>query len=120
MAIDKHDLGHVSTATWHAVPGNILTYSLSIFIIAIIDRILHFLNGSSYSNHTIEFLLLLIIIGGCGYVVFLSIYYLKFNQLCDAIHCALIVAGIAWFGWLYVKFRSPNDNQFAAIGGRMV
>ena len=119
FAIDRHDLGAASAATWHAFPGNILTYSLSIFMIAVIDRILHFLNSSSYSNHSIEFLLILIVIAGCGYIVYQSIYFLKFSQLCDAIYYAKIVAVIAWIAWLYVKLRSPHEDQFAAMGGQI-
>jgi uncharacterized membrane protein len=118
--LDKFDKGVVSTNTMHEYPGNLLTYGLGIFIIAIIDRIIHlFKRTNRYTNNVLEFLLLIIIIGACTAVVGLSIGKLKFNKLADSIFYAKATVIIAWIGWIYVKFRSPEYANFSAIGGPM-
>jgi hypothetical protein len=118
VAIDSYNQGHVSIETMSSLSGNILTYSLSIFLIAAIDRILHlFFKTSSYSNNSIEFLFIIILVFATGYVVFSSLRALKNAQIDDAIDYAKYVTFIAWGVWIYVKLQGSRANNFSSIGG---
>jgi hypothetical protein len=118
MVIDDYNLNTISEETIKSLPSNILTYSLGIFLIAVIDRIIHLLfKTSEFSNNVLEFFGIIFAILGTGTLVFLSLKSLKNSLVEDAILYAKYVAFVSWFLWFYVKLKGSRANNFAAIGG---
>ncbi|MCB9310862.1 MAG: hypothetical protein H6567_12455 [Lewinellaceae bacterium] len=118
ILIDNYNFNQVVEETNRSLPNNILTYSLGIFLIAIIDRIVYLLfKTSKYSNNVLEFFGIMFALFGTGVLVFLSLKSLKNTQIESSISYAKYVAFVAWFAWLYVKFQSTKTNNFSPIGG---
>lgn len=118
IAIDNYNLNQIAEETNKSLPSNILTYSLGIFLIAAIDRIIHLLfKTSKYSNNVLEFFGILFASLLTGILVFLSLKSLKNTLIEDAILYAIYVAFIAWFSWFYVKLQGSKTNNFSPIGG---
>lgn len=118
LAIDNYNLNKIAEETHKSLPSNILTYSLGIFLIAAIDRIIHLLfKTSKYSNNVLEFFGIVFALFGTGVLVFLSLKSLKNTLIEDAILYAKYVAFVAWLAWFYVKLQGSKTNNFSPIGG---
>lgn len=118
IAIDNFSSDKVSDETYKSLPSNILTYALSIFLVAAIDRIIHLLfKTSKYSNNVLEFFGILFCCLGTGALVFFSLKSLKTSSLPNAISYANWVVLISWGVWFYVKLQGSKANNFSPIGG---
>lgn len=118
IAIDNYNLNKIAEETHKSLPSNILTYSLGIFLIAAIDRIIHLLfKTSKYSNNVLEFFGIVFALFGTGALVFLSLKSLKNTLIEDAVLYAKYVAFVAWLAWFYVKLQGSKTNNFSPIGG---
>lgn len=118
IAIDNYNSNSISSETHKSLPSNILTYSLGIFLIAAIDRIIHLLfKTSKYSNNILEFFAILFACLGTGILVFLSLKSSKNTLIDDAINYSRYVAFIAWATWFYVKIQGSKANNYSPIGG---
>lgn len=118
IAIDNYNLNKIAEETYKSLPSNILTYSLGIFLIAAIDRMIHLLfKTSKYSNNVLEFFGIIFALFGTGALVFFSLKSLKNTLIDDAIFYAKYVAFVAWLAWFYVKLQGSKTNNFSPIGG---
>lgn len=118
--LDDYNLNYISNETFSAIASNTITYSLSIFLVSIIDRILRlFINTSPYHNNVLEFFSILILVIITAFTVYLTLKDIKQSLYISAIWKSLIVTMIAWLYWLYVKFISNRGNSFDSIGGQM-
>jgi hypothetical protein len=120
IAIDNYYLNKIAEETHKSLPSNILTYSLGIFLIAAIDRIIHLLfKTSKYSNNVLEFFGIVFALFGTVALVFLSLKSLKNTLIEDAVLYAKYVAFVALLAWFYVKLQGSKTNNFSPIGGIM-
>jgi len=118
LVIDYFSIDHASVETYKSLASNMLTYGLSIFLIAAIDRIIHLLyKTSAYSNHVLEFFGILLSCIGTAFIVFFSLKALKNSLFEDAIKYARYLSIIAWAAWFYVKLQGSKTNNYSAIGG---
>lgn len=118
LVIDNFTTSQITEETYKSLPSNILTYSLSIFFVAAIDRIIHLLfKTSKYSNNVLEFFVILFLCLGTGVIVYISLKALKNAIIVDAVFYARYVAVIAWALWFYVKLQGSKANNFSPIGG---
>lgn len=118
ITIDIYSTNNISNETMNLLPSNILTYSLGIFLIAAIDRIIYlFFKTSKYTNNILEFFGILFACLATAFIVFLSLKSFKNSIVDDAIRYAKYVVLIAWVAWFYVKIQGSKGNNFSAIGG---
>ena len=118
VLIDIFNKDKVSEEVMHSLPGNILTYALGLFLIAIIDRSIYLLfKTSQYQNNILEFFVIAFIFLITSFFVFCSLKSLKGQYYIDAHSYAKYVMFISWGAWLYVKFRGTKDSNYSAIGG---
>ncbi|CCG53718.1 Hypothetical transmembrane protein [Flavobacterium indicum GPTSA100-9 = DSM 17447] len=118
MAIDNYNLDGISDETFKTLPSNLLTYSLGIFLIATIDRVLFlFFRTGEYSNNILEFFAILFLICGTGFLVFVSLKSIKNSSIDEALKYAKYITVIAWAAWFYVKLQASKSNNFSPIGG---
>ncbi len=118
MISDDYTKGKMAEETFNAVAGNILTYSLAIFLVSSIDRIIYlFYKASKYTNNVLEFLLIICVVIITGYFVFLTQKSIKYAYYQNAIGYASYIVFIAWISWFYVKIKGSKDNNYATIGG---
>jgi len=116
--IDDYNYSKPSVMNIQALPNNIITYALSIFFVATIDRIIYlFKKSSKYDNIILEFLLILAVIFTNLWLVYKSVKCLKFNIINRSILYACIVDILAWGAWIYVKVQNTDSNNFSSIGG---
>lgn len=121
IMLDDYNLDHISNETYSAIAGNILTYSLSIFLVAIIDRILLLISKTSkYHNNIIEFFVTLILLILTSILVYHTLKDLRKMRYVAAIKFSFSVAIITWIYWLFVKFGSNKEDNFSSIGGSML
>jgi hypothetical protein len=118
LVIDDYNLGCISSETYGNFASNILTYSLSIFLVAVIDRIIHLLfKTSTYSSNIIEFFFIIFMCISAAFIVYLSLRAIKRSLIDEAITYSYYVAVVAGFAWIYVKLQGTKANNFATIGG---
>lgn len=120
IILDDYNLDYISNETCSAIAGNILTYSLSIFLVAIIDRILLLISKTSkYHNNILEFFIIMILLMLASILVYFTLKDLRKLQYLAAIKLSFSVVLITWAYWLYVKFQSNKEDNFSSIGGPM-
>lgn len=116
--IDDYNLSQFSEETYRALPSNLLTYSLGIFLIASIDRMIFLLfRTSKYSNNVLEFFAIIFAIIGVGVLVFFSLKSIKNSLIEDAVQYAKYLALSASLAWFYVKLQGSKANNFSPLGG---
>lgn len=109
----------IENSDWLAYAGNILTYSLTLFFVAIVDRVMHLLfKTGRYSNNVIEFLLIIIVSFLLGWlVVYKALKALRYDEVSRAIYYSFILGICSWAAWWYVKIQGSRANNFAPLGG---
>jgi len=120
IAIDWYNLSQITEATNKSLPSNILTYSLGIFLVAAIDRIIHLLfKTGKYSSNVLEFFGILMALLVTAILVYFSLRCLRNTLIEDAMLYAMYIAFIAWFAWFYVKLQGAKADNYSPIGGRI-
>lgn len=118
--IDDYNIGRISDATYQALASNILTYALSLYIVSTIDRIIHLIwKTGKYTNHTIEFLLIVAISLFVVFIVYKSVKLNRHEEISNSIKWAIYLALIAWGTWWYVRLQATKGNNFSPIGGEV-
>lgn len=121
LVISHYQEGHIDDNVIRETSGNLITYSAVIFITCFIDRIIQLFKKSDYSNNTIEFLILFVIVFGLAiFFVYKSIWYNKFNHIEDSIWHAVYLSGLSSCLWIYVKTRDRSFGNFNALGGEIL
>lgn len=120
FSIEKAQSDFISDGTWKGLPWNLFTYSVPIFMISFIDRLIHLLQTTSkFKKNLREFLVLILVLGGGGYLAYQSLVHSRFNRLNESILYAFFFTSVAWFVWVYVKIKTPSYNNYSSIGGAM-
>lgn len=120
FAIEKAQTDTITDKTWITLPWNLFTYTLPIFMISFIDRLIYLLKTTNKFNKNVrEFLLLILVSGGGGTLAYISLVSSKFNRLNESIVYSFLFTVVAWFVWIYVKIKTPSYNNFSTLGGAM-
>jgi hypothetical protein len=118
ILIDNYNFNQMGEDTKQSLPSNIITYSLGIFLVAALDRVIYLMfKASSYSNNVLEFFGILFALILTSVLVFLSLKSLKNTLLSDAILYGKYLTFVAWVAWFYVKLQGSKASNFSPIGG---
>lgn len=117
IAIDYFKGDTLGKETWEILPGNILTYYLSIVSVAIVDRIIYIVKDERYRHKITEvliiaFVIILYII--LTYLSFRFVYHKEFNK---ATNCALIATLFAYGMWWIANWKEQKVDPFNPLGG---
>ena len=118
IAIDLFDGDKISHEVYTGLAGNIITYSLGLFLVAMLDRTIYLLfRTSTYSNNVLEFFAIIFVLIVTLVIVYFSLKYIKDQLYMKAIRYAFALAILGWFSWVYVKIRGSKSNNYSPLGG---
>lgn len=100
-------------------PYNLATYAISIFLVAMVKRVLVFVDDSKYRHKKLEILLLTLLLLIQGVLIFFTysnIYHENFDR---ALMLNLFVVMISWLLWWWAFKDDTITDPFSALGGKI-
>jgi len=107
----------ITDETYHSTPNNIITYFLSVFSIALIDRILYIIDKKDYKHRKTEIFASLIIVVAVAFFVLKSFKLIKANDIENAIQFSIYGALISYAIWWIANFNDTKSDPSNSLGG---
>lgn len=119
LLIDFFNYNSVSDKTIVIIPNSIISYSLSIFTIGLIDRILFMVDMQMYRHKKLEILVSVIVIILVSIFVFETFRALKNNLVDNAIIYSVIASLISYITWWIANYKGTKVNPVDSLGGEV-
>lgn len=119
IIIDVFNFSMIRTETFNIIPNNILSYSLSIFSIAVIDRFIYMVDLDRYKHKKLEVLISFIVVLVVGVFVFMTFYSLKNNNASAAMYYSIIGSCISFIMWWFANYKDTKLNPYDVLGGQV-
>ena len=115
IAIDYFPKEILSKESYNAIPNNLLTYYLSVFFVAIGDRMYKLIDDGTYSYKKIELSILII----CSILCCVLTYYvfMRINQqnFSAAVSLCKLGAFMSFIAWAYANWNDEKMNPTNAF-----
>jgi uncharacterized protein YacL len=120
LAIDYFKSYSLNKETLKILPGNILTYCVSLFFIAILDRIIHIIKDESCKHKITELLVMGFVIILCAILTYFSFRSINFEEFDKATKYALIATFLAYIVWWIANWKDEKVDPFDSLGGKLL
>lgn len=114
---DPKGVGILSKETYRSTPNNIITYFLSVFSIAVIDRVLHIIDKKDYKYRKTEILVSLVVIGLVGFFVLKSFRFIRLGDIDSAISFSIYGAVLSYVIWWIANYHDTRSDPDESLGG---
>ena len=119
FALDYFKGDSISIETKQALAGNILTYYLSLFFIAVIDRILHISKDERYKHKITEILIMSLVILVCISLTYISFRSVAHKLYDKAAYYACIATAVSYIIWWIANWKNDNVDPYSSLGGKI-
>jgi hypothetical protein len=117
FAIDYFPKNIISEESMKTLPGNLLTYYLSIFSVSLVDRIRYMLKDDRYRYKEFELLLSILVSAGCIYLTYYSFSFIYQKKYCEAIEYCKYATYLSFIVWWIANIKQPKTNSTQILGG---
>lgn len=117
LSIDYFPANKVSAKSLESLPGNLLTYYLSIFFVALVDRVLFLVRDNAYKHKITEILLAGVVAFICltlTYFAFSKIYQKDYES---AVHYCLYATVLSFVLWWIANYKDSKADPYSTLGG---
>jgi len=119
FAIDFFKGNELHKETWEIFPGNILTYYLSLFFVAILDRIIYIVKDERYKHKITELLVIAFVALICVALTYLSFRSIALKEFQCATKFALIATSLAYLMWWLANWKDKKVDPYDSLGGEI-
>ena len=119
IAIDYFKNKEFTPYSLFITPNNLITYSLSIFLVSLIDRFIFLLKKDRYKHKVAEFLFLVIGAIVQSLLVFLAMLNIYHQNFWLALQFSFFITGLSYINWWIVKKKDKDIDPYSALGGNI-
>lgn len=116
LKADPKSASSISDNTWMSTPNNIVTYYLSILLIAFIDRLMFIIDKNDYAHRKTEIFISTIVMLLVACCVLKTYKLVNARDISLANSWAITGACISYIIWWIANFNETKTDPYSAFG----
>lgn len=116
LAIDYFKNDALTDYSLELAPNNLITYSISIFLVAFVDRMRYLIKDDRYKHKELEFIFLIIGVFGQAVLVFLAFKNIYHEDYQTSLKICYWITGLSFLLWWVVRKNDGAIDPYSALG----